>query len=357
MPDAASNDASPTSRRSSARTPPAAPATPVRSESGLGLAGWIVVGMVLVLGALVFDSLYALLDHVHYADMVAALQATPRSHLLLAVLATALSYVALTGYDASGLRYAGAHVAPGTVATTSFIAYALGNTVGLGSLTAGAVRTRLYTAAGLDPARVTEAVAFDAGALGVSTTAFGAVGLLWGAPHIATITHLPAPLLEVVALLVLAGVVALLVLCMRQRHVTLFGRWEVRPPPPGLAARQFAISAADMIAAAAALWVLMPAGAVDLPTFVAFYALAVTLGVLSQSPGGLGVFEAVILLGCNGQAPPTRCWPRCCSTAPSISCCHWSWPLPCLAPSSCAPAPGHRSAALRSSCRRGCWPR
>ncbi|MCL6466791.1 MAG: hypothetical protein I4O48_00525, partial [Ralstonia sp.] len=78
MPDAASNDASPTSRRSSARTPPAAPATPVRSESGLGLAGWIVVGMVLVLGALVFDSLYALLDHVHYADMVAALQATPR---------------------------------------------------------------------------------------------------------------------------------------------------------------------------------------------------------------------------------------------------------------------------------------
>ncbi|MDY7509527.1 bifunctional lysylphosphatidylglycerol flippase/synthetase MprF [Ralstonia wenshanensis] len=306
MPDAASNDASPTSRRSPARTAHDAPATPAPSDSSFGVAGWMVIGVVLVLGALVFDSLYALLDHVHYADMVAALQATPRSHLLLAMLATALSYVALTGYDASGLRYAAAHVAPATVATTSFIAYALGNTVGLGSLTAGAVRTRLYTAAGLDPARVTEAVAFDAGALGVSTTAFGAVGLLWGAPHIAAIAHLPAALLEVVALLVLAGVVALLVLCMRRRHVTLFGRWEIRLPPAGLAARQFAISAADMSAAAAALWVLMPAGAVDLPTFVAFYALAVTLGVLSQSPGGLGVFEAVILLGCSGQAPPAE---------------------------------------------------
>lgn len=90
MPDAASNDASPTPRRPSAHAAPAAPATPVRPDSGLGLAGWIVVGVVLVLGALVFDSLYALLDHVHYADMVAALQATPRSHLLLAVLATAL---------------------------------------------------------------------------------------------------------------------------------------------------------------------------------------------------------------------------------------------------------------------------
>ena len=313
MPDAASHDASPKPHRSPVKQAAPAPAeTAVVSRPdadasrGFGLGNWTVLGIVLIVGALVFDSLYALLDHVHYADMVAALHATPRSHVWLAILATVLSYVALTGYDASGLRYAGAQVAPGTVATTSFIAYALGNTVGLGSLTAGAVRTRLYTAAGLDAARVTEAVAFDASALGVSTTAFGAIGLLWGASHIAGITHLPAALLEAVALLVLAGVFALLALCMRQRHVTLFGRWEIRPPPPALAARQFVISAADLSAAAAALWVLMPAGAVDLPTFVAFYALAVTLGVLSQSPGGLGVFEAVILLGCSGQAPPAE---------------------------------------------------
>lgn len=265
-----------------------------------------MIGVVLILGALVFDSLYALLDHVHYADMVAALQATPARQLGFAICATALSYVALMGYDASGLRYAGAQVPPTTVATTSFIAYALGNTVGLGSLTAGAVRARLYTAAGVDAASVTAAVAFDASALGVSTTAFGAVGLLWGASHIAALTHLPASLLEAVALLVLAGVVAVLALCMRQRHVTLLGRWEIRLPPPALAARQFGISAADLSAAAAALWVLLPAGVVDLPTFVAFYALAVTLGVLCRSPGGLGVFEAVILLGCSGQAPPAQ---------------------------------------------------
>lgn len=313
MPDAASHDASPKPHRSPVKQAAPAPAdgaAPAESAAvsrpGFGLGGWAVIGIVLILGALVFDSLYALLDHVHYADMVAAMQATPRAHVWLAILATAASYVALTGYDASGLRYAGAQMAPGTVATTSFIAYALGNTVGLGSLTAGSVRTRLYTAAGLDAARVTEAVAFDASALGVSTTAFGAIGLLWGASHIADITHLPAALLEAVALLVLAGVFVLLALCMRQRHVTLFGRWEIRPPPPALAARQFVISAADLAAAAAALWVLMPAGAVDLPTFVAFYALAVTLGVLSQSPGGLGVFEAVILLGCSGQAPPAE---------------------------------------------------
>ncbi len=315
MPDAASHDASPKPEPERQRGPAAAasaaepspgPAEGVRSDSGPSLGAWAMIGVVLVLGALVFDSLYALLDHVHYADMVAALQATPARQLWLAILATALSYVALTGYDASGLRYVGARVPSGTVATTSFIAYALGNTIGLGSLTAGSVRARLYTAAGLDAASVTAAVAFDASALGVSTTAFGAVGLLWGAPHIAALTHLPASLLEALALLVLAGVVLLLALCLRRRHVTLFGRWEIRLPPPGLAAQQFVISAADLSAAAAALWVLLPPGVVELPTFVAFYALAMTLGVLSQSPGGLGVFEAVILLGCSGHASPAQ---------------------------------------------------
>ncbi|MGD7201343.1 hypothetical protein ACQCRF_25220, partial [Ralstonia pseudosolanacearum] len=138
MPDAASNDASPKPERQRGPTaapdaePSAAPAEAARSDSGLGLGAWVMIGIVLVLGALVFDSLYALLDHVHYADMVAALQATPARQLWLAILATALSYVALTGYDASGLRYVGARVPPGTVATTSFIAYALGNTIGLG---------------------------------------------------------------------------------------------------------------------------------------------------------------------------------------------------------------------------------
>lgn len=78
-----------------------------------------MIGVVLILGALVFDSLYALLDHVHYADMVAALQATPARQLGFAICATALSYVALMGYDASGLRYAGAQVPPTTVAIST----------------------------------------------------------------------------------------------------------------------------------------------------------------------------------------------------------------------------------------------
>ncbi|GAB3629079.1 transmembrane protein [Pandoraea terrae] len=264
---------------------------------------WLIGAGVLILGVLVIDALHHVLRDVHYDDIVTAVRDTPPTRLVLALLATLASYVALMGYDASGLRYAGATVKRSTVALTSFIAYALGNSVGLGVLTGGTVRMRMYAAAGVDASRVAQAVAFNAGAFGLGMTAFGALGLLWGAPRVAELTHMSAGVLQLVAVLVLAGVAAFIVLCLRRRTVMIAGRWPLRLPPAGLAVRQLLISAADLSAAAAALWCLLPAGVVDLPTFVAFYAIAMALGVLSHVPGGVGVFEAVILLACGGHAP------------------------------------------------------
>ena len=103
--------------------------------------------------ALVFDALRGLLHQVRYAEVVQQVAAQPTSNLLWAGLATVLGYFVLTGYDVSALRYAGAKVRRSTVLLTSFIAYALGNTVGLGVLTGGAVRMRLYTAAGVEAGR------------------------------------------------------------------------------------------------------------------------------------------------------------------------------------------------------------
>src|SRR5205085_10118196 len=114
----------------------------------------------------------------------------------LALLATAASYVTLSGYDASSIKYAGAKVARSTVLLTSFVAYALSNTIGLGPLTGGAVRMRLYAAAGLEPPQIAKVIVFNAAAFGLGMTAFGALGLLWGAPEVATLLHLPAGLLR-----------------------------------------------------------------------------------------------------------------------------------------------------------------
>ena len=61
--------------------------------------------------------------------------------------------------------------------------------------------------------------------------------------------------------------------------------------------------AVDIAATAAVLWFLLPAGSVGFPTLVGFFAIAIVLGVLSHVPGGLGVFEAVMLIALRDRVP------------------------------------------------------
>jgi phosphatidylglycerol lysyltransferase len=267
---------------------------------------WLIGAALLAVSALLFDALRGLLREVSYAEVVQQIATQPATALLLSGLATVLSYLVLTGYDFSALTYVGVQVRRTTVVLTSFIAYALGNTVGLGVLTGGAVRMRLYTAAGIDAARVAQAAAFNAGAFVIGMTAFGAAGLLWGAPDVAELVRIPSWLLRAIAILLLLAVGALVVAAARSREIKILNRWPVRLPPPELAIRQLLISALDLSASAAALWFLLPADIVSLPAFFAWYAMAVALGLLSHVPGGLGVFEAVILLACGGRAPPEQ---------------------------------------------------
>jgi phosphatidylglycerol lysyltransferase len=287
---------------------PSVEASPVKTEAAFTLLRWrlwLMAGAAAILVALLFDAIRVLLREVDYADVVVQIGAEPWSNLLLAMLATALSYLVLTEYDASALRYARAQVRRPVVMLTSFIAYALGNTVGLGVLTGGAVRMRLYTAAGIDAGQVAQAAAFNAGAFAIGIVAFGAAALLWGVPDVAALVHLPMWLLRAVAVAILLGVAALILVSARQREFRV-ARLRLRLPSPALALRQLFVSALDLGASAAALWFLLPAGVIDLPALFAWYAIAVALGLISHVPGGLGVFEAVILLACGGRAPASE---------------------------------------------------
>jgi phosphatidylglycerol lysyltransferase len=270
------------------------------------LRPWLLAGVGLVLTAVVGVVLRNLLREVHLVEVMAAVHDTPGIDIAAAVAATAVSFLVLTRYDASALRYVGARVAGRTVLLTSFVAYALSNSVGLGPLSGGVVRMRMYSAAGVEPAQVARVIVFNAAAFGLGIAPFGAVGLLWGAQDVGAALHAPPWLLRLVALLLLAAVGGFLVLCARTRHD---GRdaaapsWRTQLPPPELALRQLAISAVELLASALVLWVLLPPGGPAFPAFLAFYALAITAGILTHVPGGVGVFEAVMLVAAGHGAP------------------------------------------------------
>jgi phosphatidylglycerol lysyltransferase len=264
---------------------------------------WLIAAAAALVAALLAEALHGLLQELSYQQLVAAMRTTPAPALWLAVLATAVSYLALTGYDHSSLRYVGAKLPWRVTAETAFIAYALSNTIGLGVLTGGAVRMRLYSAAGVEAGLISRAIAFNAAAFGLGISMVGAMALLWGADAVGPVLHLSPALLRVAAGALLLATTSLIVLCRDGRERRVFGRLRIRLPSASLALQQLLYSALDIVATAAVLWVLLPAGSIGLAEFTGFFAIAIVLGVLSHVPGGLGVFEAIMLLALRGRAP------------------------------------------------------
>ena len=81
----------------------------------------------------------------------------------------------------------------------------------------------------------------------------------------------------------------------RRRAVTIQG-WRLELPGFRVSLGQMLLGAGDVCAGAAVLFVLLPEGAVRYETFLAVYVVAVMLGIASHAPGGLGVFEATVLI-------------------------------------------------------------
>jgi phosphatidylglycerol lysyltransferase len=72
--------------------------------------------------------------------------------------------------------------------------------------------------------------------------------------------------------------------------------WRLALPTRGQAAAQVAVASLDLAAASGALYLLVPhAGMALYPVFFLAYTLAIIVALVSHVPGGVGIFEAVIL--------------------------------------------------------------
>ena len=99
---------------------------------------YLIALAMLAIFAFTTFAIYNLTTEVSYDDVIEALGNTRWSSIALAVFFTALSFVALVGYDMNALTYIGRSLPLVPVAMTAFSAYAVGNTAGFGALSGGA---------------------------------------------------------------------------------------------------------------------------------------------------------------------------------------------------------------------------
>ncbi|TSC59179.1 MAG: hypothetical protein Greene041619_15 [Candidatus Peregrinibacteria bacterium Greene0416_19] len=229
--------------------------------------------------------------------IVATMQSIPRLRLLLSLMFGILCYLLLTAYDEIALRMLGRKVRYRSIAFASFVSYAFGNNLGMSAVTAGSVRFRFYSHTGLSMKDVVAVTAccsltFWLGFLALTGLVFLVMPPSMS-PFIAALPFHAAQALGAVFL----GVLLLYFLWNGfSRTPVKVGRFRIPSPPLRLSLAQTIVAALEMMLVAGMIYVLLPPGTgLGYLQFLGLFLLAHLLGLASQVPGGIGVFETALI--------------------------------------------------------------
>jgi phosphatidylglycerol lysyltransferase len=254
-----------------------------------------LAGIFLLIAAL--WALHNNLSRYRYHDIVASLSTISDRQIALAVALTMLSYLILSGYDLLAVRYVNQKLPWRKVSFAAAISYAFSNTIGLSVLTSGSVRYRLYSQWGLTSLEIAKVVMFCALTLWLGILTIGSLILILEPLPASLVSRLPFASGQLLGWLMLILVLGYLLLTSLRREPLQIRNWAMDIPAPYLAALQLLVGMLDWVTAGAVLYVLLPPGStVDFAHFLAVFLTAQTIGLVSHIPGGLGVFESLIVL-------------------------------------------------------------
>lgn len=280
-----------------------------RRASALRLQRFVAPALALGICALLLVVFQHLSESVDYRSVIRHLWHLAPSEWLGAMAATALSFAALVGRDAVGLRYLDARVSRGALWVGAIAGSALGNVTGFGALTGGAVRCRVYGSAGVTAAQIGRMTVFTSLTLALALALMTALGMAAGAGTLAGVLHVAPDALRWIGGAVLACGAVLIAACpAKSRTVVPFGREWLRfavPARRDLVA-QLLLAALDVVGAGLALWAVMPRAHVGFPDFLTVYSAAMLLGLIGHTPGGIGVFEAAMVFALGSDVPASQ---------------------------------------------------
>jgi uncharacterized membrane protein YbhN (UPF0104 family) len=269
-----------------------------------------VLGL-LVLTGIIFG-LHRALKKVGLHDVLDALAATPGVEIFHALALLGVSFCIMLIYDIPGILFAKKlidfpRLGMRRIGLASFCAYSLSHVVGAPAISAAAVRFRLYAQWGVPPAGIARIVALSGTTFALGTCALLGEALLFHPMEMPLVGDHVAPLaLRATGaglwLLVLAYVLA----ARTQKPLKLLGG-NIPRPGWGLAIAQVLLSCADTGTACAILYVVLPTvPGLTYPHVLAIYLAGFAGGLFSGLPGGVGVFDTVLLLGLAGYMDPAR---------------------------------------------------
>jgi phosphatidylglycerol lysyltransferase len=235
------------------------------------------------------------LHAVSWRGLSAAIASMPPGVLLAAIALTTLNYAVLTAYDFIAFRSIGRHLPRWRVAGASFLAYAIANNVGFAMLSGASVRYRFYRRWGIGGEDFSRIVLSYSVTFWLGLLALGGMSLaISPLPSALGMPVLWAP--SLIGVLLIAGCAGYVIAAWRHRGPLIVRGVELRFPSVRLALLQVVASSIDWALAGAVVYVLLPAGGASFVAVLGAFLVAHVLGLAAHVPGGVGVFEGLMVL-------------------------------------------------------------
>ena len=233
--------------------------------------------------------------HLSLHSLSESIRSLPRAAVALAALFTVLNYIILTGYDQLAFVYIRRPTSKWQVAMASFVGYAIANNVGFALLSGTSARYRFYSRWGLSGGDISRVVVFYSGTFWLGLIVLGSWSLLFS-PVTRVDGMAPAWFSRTAGVLLFCIAAAYAAAPLYWKQPVSVAGTEIALPSPALIASQFVLSALDWALAGAVLYVLLPVTRPDFTFFLGAFLAAQLIALVSHVPGGIGVFESLMIL-------------------------------------------------------------
>ena len=220
----------------------------------------------------------------------------PRRNLVWACIASFFGYVALSSYDYLALKYIGRKLSPLKWIFVGFIGFSVSNNAGHAIVSGGAIRYRLYTRWRFHASEIVRMVTFSGFTYLVACFFLIIMGYILTPNHAfgeGSVSKLTTTIVTAVSA---AGLLLYFWASLFYKKPIIIKDVEFDIPSFKMALAQVFIGGADILMASLVLYFsLIPFVDIPFDVFIGVFIIAQVLGVFSQVPGGLGVFEGLFM--------------------------------------------------------------
>jgi uncharacterized membrane protein YbhN (UPF0104 family) len=256
----------------------------------------VFLGFFISAGALVL--VYSQFKKLNYIDVLVALKTISTFKVIVALFLSSLYYLVLGGYDIVAFEYikSGNSLKPKNILFACFISNALGSNTGYSMLFGGSIRYRFYSIYDVSMLDITKILIFSSVTIWIGLMSIGGI----------VFTFMPVSLkggilnfnfsTRIIGLIFCTILILYIILGVFYSKPIKISKWTISFPNIKIVFFQLLLATCDWLIASITLYILLPVRELTYFVFLKVFLISQFLGIISQVPGGIGVFEVSISL-------------------------------------------------------------